>query len=85
MFLCWTPTWTVDDRCDIFQENLVYDNWDTSRLRTCVVKEVGSFKKNSGSNINVLNNSPSGDKALVSLQNLNLMCPFQYYCMDEFI
>lgn len=50
-----------------------------------MVKEVGSFKKNSGSNINVLNNSPSGDKALVSLQNLNLMCPFQYYCMDEFI
>jgi hypothetical protein len=46
------------------------------RLRTCVVKEVGSFKKNSGSNKNVLNNSPLGDKALVSLQTLNLIVHF---------
>jgi len=47
------------------------------------VKEVGSFKKNYGSNKNVLNNSPSGDKTLVSLQTLNLKCPFQYYWVDE--
>jgi len=50
-----------------------------------VVKEGGSFKKNSGSNKNVLNNSPSGDKVLVSLQTLNLICPFQYYLVDEII
>lgn len=44
-----------------------------------MVKEVGSFKKNSGSNKNVLNNSPLGDKAPVSLQTLKVICPFQYY------
>jgi hypothetical protein len=51
----------------------------------CVVKEGGSFKKNSGSNKNILNNSPLCDKALVSLQTLNLICPFQYYLVDEII
>jgi len=55
------------------------------RLRTYVVKEGGSFKKNSGSNKNVLNNSPSGDKVLVSPQTLNLICPFQYYLVDEIV